>query len=244
MRQNKMKAKIRAGQAAFGCALGFPAPEIVEMLGLLGFDWVLIDCEHGSMNEESAEAMIVSATLHDITPIVRVPVNRPEVILRYMDRGAMGVQVPHVNTKEQATAAVQAVKYYPLGSRGMGAGRPAEWGITGSRGEYLDWANRETLVCVQIEEAEAVKNLGEILTVPEVDVFFVGPADLSQSLGYPGQQSHPVVQETVDRCLAQIKAAGKVSGGGGVTYWLVWARGCNTSTSIFLPSLSKEVVRS
>ncbi|MBI2872098.1 MAG: 4-hydroxy-2-oxovalerate aldolase [Chloroflexi bacterium] len=211
MRKNKTKAKLQAGEVAYGINVGIYTPEMVEVLGYIGFDWVFIDAEHGPPNEQSAEDLIRAAELADTTPIVRVPVNRPEVILRFMERGAAGVVVPHVNTAADARAAVEAVKYGPEGHRGMGGLRPSQYGLRGSRAEYLAEANRETMVVVLLEEQEAINNLPDILQVKGVDVFMVGPGDLSQSMGFPGQMNHPKVRETVDHAIAQIVKAGKVA---------------------------------
>jgi 4-hydroxy-2-oxoheptanedioate aldolase len=214
MHPNKMKAKIKAGEPVFGVSVMFPSPQVVEMIGELGFDWVLIDCEHGSMSPESAELMCLAAERRGMTPIVRPESQRPEVLMRYLDRGAMGLQVPHVNTKEEATAVVRAMKYHPLGDRGLARGqRSTGFGITGgSIASYTEWSNNETLVCVQIEEKEGLDNLGDILTTEGVDVYFIGPTDLSQSLGFPGQRDHPVVKQAVEGAFKKIHAAGKASG--------------------------------
>lgn len=128
----------------------------------------------------------------------------------------MGVQVPHVNSAQDARRAVEAVKYHPHGIRGLAAGsRPANYGFGISMSDYVVEANEETLVCVQLEEAEAIKNIDEILQVDGVDVFFVGPSDLSQSLGYPGRSDVPEVREVINSTFARIKSAAKVSGSAG-----------------------------
>ncbi len=216
MTKNKMKEKLRSGQPAFGCSVMFPSPQIVEMIGKLGFDWVLMDCEHGSISPESVELMAMAAELSGITPIARPWTNSPEAILRVMDRGAMGVQVPHVNTAADARRAVAAVKYHPIGQRGLAAGtRPANYGFGLPTTDYIQVANRETLVCVQLEEKEALHNLDEILQVEHVDVFFVGPSDLSQSMGYPGRSDVSEVQAAMDKAFAAIVAEGKVPGSAG-----------------------------
>ena len=215
-RKNRLKEKLLAGEPAFGVSVMFPSPQIVEMVGKLGFDWVLIDCEHGSTSSESVEMMAMAAELTGITPIARPLSNTTEEILKVMDRGAMGVQVPHVNSAEDARRAVEAVKYHPQGVRGLAAGsRPANYGFGISMSDYVVEANRETLVCIQLEEAEAIRNLDEILKVEGVDVFFVGPSDLSQSLGYPGRSDVPEVREVINSTFAGIKSAGKVSGSAG-----------------------------
>ena len=216
MKPNRMKRKLLAGKPAFGVSVMFPSPHIVDIVGRLGFDWVLIDCEHGSIGIESVELMVMAAETAGVTPIARPPVNSFEAIGQLMDRGVMGVQVPHVNTADDARRAVEAVKYHPLGERGLAAGvRSASYGYGMSMSEYAEHANNETLVCVQLEEAEAVRNVDEIVQVPGVDVFFVGPSDLSQSLGYPGRPDAPEVRQAMDTVFATITAAGKISGSAG-----------------------------
>ena len=216
MTPNQMKRKLLSGQPAFGVSVMFPSPHIVDIVGRLGFDWVLIDCEHGSISLESVELMVMAAESAGVTPIARPPVNSFEAIGQLMDRGVMGVQVPHVNTAEDARRAVESVKYHPLGERGLAAGvRAASYGYGISMSEYAELSNRETLVCVQIEEAEAVRNVDEIVQVEDVDVFFVGPSDLSQSFGYPGRPDTPVVREAMDGVFATVAATGKVSGSAG-----------------------------
>ena len=218
MLHNNMKRKLLANEPLFGVSIMFPSPHIIDIVGRLGFDWVLIDCEHGSIGIESVELMVMAAETAGVTPIARPLTNSSEAIGQLMDRGVMGVQVPHVNTADDARKAVQAVKYYPLGERGLAAGvRSASYGHGMSMSEYAEHANNETLVCVQIEEADAVRNIHEIVQVPGVDVFFVGPSDLSQSLGYPGRPDAPEVRQAMDTVFATIAAAGKISGSAGNT---------------------------
>ncbi len=211
--KNRMKEKLLSGHSALGVSVMFPSPQIVEMVGHLGFDWVLLDCEHGSLSLESVEIMAMAAGAAGITPIARPSISTPEAIIQVMDRGALGVQVPHVNTATEARRAVEAVKFHPLGARGLAAGtRPARYGLGLSTAEYIQEANRETLVCVQLEEQVALDNLPEILGVDGVDVLFVGPSDLSQSLGFPGQSDVPKVRGAMERAFAAIIGAGKVAG--------------------------------
>jgi 4-hydroxy-2-oxoheptanedioate aldolase len=216
MHKNRMKDKLLSGQPAFGVSVMIPSPQIVEMIGKLGFDWVMIDCEHGTNTLESVELMIMAAEASGITPIVRPKTKDPDDILKVMDRGAMGVQVPHVNTAADAQRVVESVKYHPLGKRGLAAGtRPADYGYGLSMDEYVEQANRETLVCVQLEEVEALGNIDEILAVEGIDVFFVGPSDLSQSMGYPGRANAPEVQDAIAGAFAASVAAGKIPGSAG-----------------------------
>jgi 4-hydroxy-2-oxoheptanedioate aldolase len=209
MRTNTLKQKLRDGKPVFGAMITFPSPPIVEMLGHLGYDWVLIDNEHGSITIDTAEDMIRAGELTGVAPIVRPVANRADVISPFLDRGAWGVQVPHVNTREEAEAAVAACKYYPDGTRGIfSGGRPAQYGIGGSTQDYVTQANANTLVCLMLEEVEAIDNIPEIVKVKGVDVLFIGSGDLSQSMGYPGQQTHPEVQALMEKGVKQIREAG------------------------------------
>ena len=213
MQTNTLKQKLRAGKAAFGAMITFPSPPIVEMLGYMGFDWVLIDNEHGSITVESSEDMIRAGELTGVAPIVRPVANKPECIAPFLDRGAWGVQVPHVNTRAEAEAAVSACKYFPDGQRGIySRGRPARYGIGTATPQYVQAANEQTLVCLMLEEVEAVHNIDEIVQVKGIDVLFIGSGDLSQSMGYPGQQTHPEVQALMEDGVARIRKAGIVAG--------------------------------
>ena len=213
MRENTLKQKLGAGKAVFGTMITFPSPPVVEMLGCLGYDWILIDNEHGSITVDNSEDMIRAAELTGIAPIVRPIGNELEFICPFLDRGAWGVQVPHVNTAEEARHAVEAVKYYPLGTRGIfSRSRPAGYGFSGSTADYAEEANKNTLVCIMLEEMEAIDNLESIVQVEEVDVFFIGSGDLSQSMGYIGQQTHPEVQAAMERGVEIIRNAGRIAG--------------------------------
>ena len=142
MRENTLKQRLYAGQAAFGVMCTFPSPPVVEMLGYLGFDWILLDNEHVSITVDTAEACIAAAELTGMAPIVRPVGNRPEIIAPFLDRGAWGVQVPHVNTAEEARAAVDAVKYGPEGHRGIFSG--ADPPTTASRAPPLTTRRKPT----------------------------------------------------------------------------------------------------
>src|SRR2546430_2598535 len=213
MRENTLKQQRYAGKAAFGVMCTFPSPPVVEVLGYLGFDWILLDNEHGSIPVDTAEGCIAAAELSGMAPIVRPVGNKPEIIAPFLDRGAWVVQVPHVNTADEARAAVDAVKYGPEGHRGIfSGGRPALYGLQGTTGDYAKEANRQTLVCLMLEEVEAIENLSELVTVPGVDVYFIGSGDLSQSMGYTGQPTHPDVQHMMERAVKTITGAGRIAG--------------------------------
>ncbi len=212
MRPNELKRRLQAGDVAIGCFVGFPSAEVVELCGYVGFDFVMIDAEHGPITTESAYHMILAAEVAGTTPLVRVPQNVPQVILRHMDIGPAGVMVPQVNSAEEARAVVEAVKYHPHGRRGLAGVRAAGYGVRQTLREYTEAANRETLVIVQIENVRAVERVAEIAAVPGVDVLFVGPSDLAHSMGYPGQMDHPEVQATIDRIVAAARESGATLG--------------------------------
>lgn len=208
-----MKSKLLAGRPALGCSIMIPSPQMVEMVAHAGFDWVLIDLEHGTIGLESAELMIMAAEASGITPIARPRSNRHEDIASVMDRGARGVQVPHVNSAADARRAVAAVKFGPGDNRGLAAGtRPDRYGLGGSMTDFVHYSNEQSLVCVQLEHEAAIAAVDEILAVDGVDVFFIGPSDLSQSMGYPGNPGAATVKTTIEATLHRIVTAGKIPG--------------------------------
>ena len=213
MKRNLMKEKLRAGKPVYGVSVMIPSPQIVEMIAAAGFDWVLLDCEHGTITLESVELMAMAAEASGITAIAR-PVSRSaEHILQVLDRGVMGVQVPHVNTAADAREVVAAVKFHPLGKRSIAAGtRAAVYDSHGSLADYVKAANDATLIAVQIEDKEAVDNIDELLKVDDIDVFFVGPSDLSQSMGFPGDPKAPSVAQAIDSSFRKMLAAGRTPG--------------------------------
>ena len=208
MRHNHAKAKLAAGRPVSVVAPSFTSAGLVELLGRLGFDAIFIDCEHGPAGWDEVENMVRAAELTDVTPIIRVQSNDPSTITRALDRGAGGVQVPHINTREQAEAAVRAAKFAPLGHRGYAGGRSA----FGVKGNFTAHANDETMVVAMLEEVEALKNLDSILSVDHIDAFFIAPGDLSQSMGYPGQLDHPDVQAAIIDAVRRTRAAGRAPG--------------------------------
>ena len=213
MRSNRMKELIRSGRPALGCSLMFPSPQLVEMLGHAGFDWVLLDCEHGSLSGADVEVMAMAADAVGITAIARPRSNSAADIQSVLDRGVAGVQIPHIDTADDAVHAVAAVKFGPGAGRGLAAGtRPDRWGLGAKMPDFVEQANAQSLVCVQLESATAIDNAREILAVPGIDVFFIGPSDLSQSMGHPGNPKAPSVARAITDTLALIRAAGQTPG--------------------------------
>ena len=213
MRTNAMKAKLTAGETVLGCSLMIGSPPLVEMLAYAGFDWVLLDCEHGSLSLADVEVMAMAADAAGITAIARPHSNAAADIQSVMDRGVAGVQVPHINSAHDARAAVAAVKFGPGAGRGLAAGtRPDRWGLGGKMSDFTARSNAESLVCVQIEHHEAIANIDEILAVDGIDVTFIGPSDLSQSMGHPGDPKAPAVATAIASTLAKIRASTKIAG--------------------------------
>jgi 4-hydroxy-2-oxoheptanedioate aldolase len=213
MKPNRMKQLIAEGKPAFGASVMFPSPQLVEMLGHAGFDWVLIDCEHGSIGPADVEVMAMAADAVGITPIARPRSNETADIQSVMDRGVQGVQVPHVNTAEDARRVVSAVKFGPGAGRGLAAGtRPDRWGLGARMADFTAQANAQSLIAVQIEHEAALPHVDDILKVDGIDVFFIGPSDLSQSMGYPGNPKAPPVAAAIAEALERIRKAGKAPG--------------------------------
>jgi 4-hydroxy-2-oxoheptanedioate aldolase len=207
---NLVKERLEKHLPAMGVALPFAAPQLVELVGYAGFHWVLIDCEHGPMNLETVETMIRAAERAGITPVVRPDRNEPETILHYLDMGAQGIYVPKVESRAEAEAAAQSARYFPQGSRGLAQyARWARAGVDGPLPELMKRANETILVFALIESVRGVENIDEIARTPGIDVIAVGPADLSQSMGFPGEIAHPEVLKAVEHVLTRAIQAGK-----------------------------------
>jgi 4-hydroxy-2-oxoheptanedioate aldolase len=184
MRTNHVKAKLKRGEVSPGAWLSLGSVANTRLMSRIGFDWLLIDMEHSAQNPELMAAMVATiADSPNCAPIVRVPTNSVEWFKWALDAGAWGVIVPMVNTREEAERAVSWAKYPPVGTRSIG-GVFAQYGFgTTSRAEYAAAVNDEIMVVIQIESPKALQNLDEILSVPGIDVAFIGPNDLHALLG-------------------------------------------------------------
>lgn len=211
MFHNTLKEKLRNGEAAVGIFAVMNSPDVMEILGLAGFDFAIIDCEHGPMGPESALTLIRAAERRGLTPIVRIPNTLESTVLHFLDIGAHGLQVPQVNSTEMAAALVRHAKYYPVGRRGVAFMRSSDYGMTAPE-QYFSKANEETLIVVHCENIEGLENLEEICKIPEIDVIFVGPYDMSQSLGLTGQVDHERVEAAVQKALEITRRHGKLCG--------------------------------
>src|SRR5579884_2697686 len=201
-----IKRRLRDGKAV-SVLSGHHNTDMIDYLGQFGPDGIWIECEHGPVTWEQIGDMSRACDLWNMASIVRVNANEPWLITRTLDRGASGIVVPHVSTKAEALKVVESAKFGPIGLRGMFGSRRS-YGVA----DYYQKANDETLVVVLIEEMEAIQNLAEILTVDHIDVFFVAPSDLAQTMGYTGQPNHPEVRAVIDRAMKQIAGAGRTPG--------------------------------
>jgi len=212
MLNNSLKAKLAAGQTVVGSFVYVPSPMLTELVGLTGFDFVVIDMEHGPVDIGTASDMVRAAEWAGVTPIIRVTHNSPHLILRALDIGALGLHVPDISQPEDARAAVDSVKYGPRGHRGLANVRAAGYGLSGSLPEYAAAANEQTILIAHIEDARAVENLDALLKVDGIDVYYLGPVDMSNSLGIPGQTKDARVVQLVEGSIQRIAAAGKTAG--------------------------------
>jgi 4-hydroxy-2-oxoheptanedioate aldolase len=216
MRLNPLRQKIAAGQAVIGPLLQEvpDSLELVEFLGCAGFDFVIIDGEHGGVHTERARDVARAADAAGICALARVPDADPVRILSFLDSGIMGIVLAHCNTAEDAEALVQATKYPPRGIRGAAGGsRAARYGYGGPAREHLEVADRETICLGLIEEQRAVDQVQAMLKVDGFDGCFLGAGDMSLSMGrefYGHSPSHPEVQRLIDRVRDETLAAGKL----------------------------------
>ena len=212
MKKNYLKKALQDGKIVFGPFLKFTDPTVVEIMGFAGFNFVIIDEEHGPIFMESAQNMIRAAESVNITPIIRVGNNDEVLILRALDIGAQGIEIPQVNSKSDAVRAVKSVKYSPQGERGVCRYVRAANYSSMDKFKYFKYANEETMIIAHIEGVEGINNLDEILLVPGIDVIFIGPYDLSQSLGITGEVNHPLVtgkmKEVILKCKENKVAVG------------------------------------
>ncbi|HTP32298.1 MAG TPA: aldolase/citrate lyase family protein [Candidatus Acidoferrales bacterium] len=213
MRPNLTRERLAKGEIVYGCGLQvYRAPEIVRCFATAGFDYVFIDQEHGSFNLETVHDMIIASKTCGITPIVRVGELQYTLCARLLDQGAQGVILPRVEEPKALEDALSWFRFPPMGKRGFGINPTMIEYESRTMPEIIAHQNRETLAVVQMETVRAVEAADELLSLPGLDVIMVGPADLSVSLGVPGQFDHPKMIETVERIIAACDRHGVVPG--------------------------------
>lgn len=212
IRENKIKDGLKEGKSYVGTFVKLTDASSVEIIAMCGFDFFIIDCEHTHFSKETMVSLLRASDISGITPIVRVRENDRAQILHALDSGGMGVMVPETSTKEDVEKVVENAFYFPKGKRGFTpSNRAAGYGFLNGA-EYAARANENIMTIIYAETAESLDNLDEMLAVPNVDVMWIGPMDLSQALGVIGQPKHPKVLEAVDTIIGKCKKAGVAVG--------------------------------
>jgi 4-hydroxy-2-oxoheptanedioate aldolase len=208
---NTFKQALRAGQPQIGLWVSLAEAYVAELLAGSGFDWMLLDGEHGPNDVRSILSQLQAVAPYPVAPVVRPVIGETALIKQYLDLGAQTLLIPMVETPEQAAQLVRATRYPPEGVRGVGAAvaRASRWNLYT---DYLQKADDEICLLVQVETASAAARLKEIAAVPGVDGVFFGPADLSASMGHRGNPGHPEVQKVIEEGIAAVRAAGKAAG--------------------------------
>ena len=209
MRVNNIVTKMNAGEMAYGANLSFPSTTLIELSGRAGFDFVTFDSEHGPFTVDLLDDLCRVADMAGLTPMARVPDIEHPTILRFLDRGIMGVTGPHIIDGDRAQKLADACRYTPRGKRSFGSGRGAYFGDFESGPEYMAHTNDNILVIAQLEDIQVLDHLDEILSVEGIDLFTSGAQDIAQSMGLPGQPNHPRVKEFEAQVRDAVHAAGR-----------------------------------
>ncbi len=209
--RNRLLAKLQSGKPQYGLWLGIPDTSIAEMMAGAGFDWLVIDHEHGPYELRDVMHHLQAMAPYDVAPLVRPVDANPGLLKKLCDIGVQSFLLPMVDTAEQAAAVVDAVNYPPEGSRGLGTSmaRAARWNTVP---DYVRDANREMCIIVQAETVAALENLDAIARTDGIDGVFFGPSDLSASMGHVGNAAHPDVIKAISDGIATVRAAGKYAG--------------------------------
>lgn len=212
MKMTTLKKRMLAGETVYGIFINSGSTIAVEAAGAAGFDFVMIDSEHGPTAPLENRDLICAAECRDTVPLVRIPNGNYDSVLKTLDVGAHGIMVPQVNSAEMAVAIADAARYSPEGNRGVATSRAGDYGFVQPMTEYFRMANERNMVIVQCENIKALPHLDEICQVPGVDMVFVGPYDLSSSMGQIGKVDYASIKDVVDRVLECTKAHGKLAG--------------------------------
>lgn len=209
--KNSFKQALKNGDRQIGCWSSFAEAIATEIMGTAGFDWLVIDGEHAPNDIRSIRDQLMALAASPSHPVVRVPVGETALIKMVLDIGAQNILVPMVESADQTRELVRACRYPPEGLRGVGAGAARATGY-GSVADYIQTADAQICLLVQVENRAGMAELDDILAVDGVDGVFIGPADLSTDMGYQGNSAAPEVQVAIADAIARIKAAGKAPG--------------------------------
>jgi 2-keto-3-deoxy-L-rhamnonate aldolase RhmA len=208
--ENKMRNSLLKNELTVGTWIQIGHPAVVEILAHMGYDWICVDLEHGSIDIETLTDLFRAIEANDVVPIARLPLNDPIWIRRSLDAGAMGLIIPMVNSAQEIEATIRSAKYPPQGERGYGYSRANWYGMDFE--DYIATANETIAIIAQIEHKDGIENIDSILQVPDLDGVFIGPLDLSGSYGKVGQLACPEMQEALQRYLESCKKYNKCAG--------------------------------
>ena len=209
LRVNNVVANMARGNISYGLNLSFPSTTLIELAGRVGFEFVTFDSEHGPFTVDILDDLCRIADMAGLTPMARVPDIEHPTILRFLDRGIMGITGPHIVNAERAQQLADACRYVPRGLRSFGSGRGAYFGDVESLPAYMESANDNILVIAQLEDVQVLDNIADILAVDGIDLYASGAQDIAQSLGLPGQPNHPDVLDFEAQVRDAVHAAGK-----------------------------------
>ena len=212
MTKNNLKSRLLNGETVYGPFCKLQDPSVVEIAALADFDFVILDMEHGPLSVETVQNISRAAKAQNLEVVVRVTENNPANILRVLDVGVHSIQVPQVSTKEDAQEVVKSCYFHPQGERGMCRYVRAADYTNKEKQTYFSSAESNTLTIVHIEGLAGIENLAEIISINGIDVIFLGPYDLSQSCGVPGEVHHPLVVSKMQEAVALAKAKNKIIG--------------------------------
>ena len=213
IQENRTKLKLKAGQPAYGVLSTSDDPQLAELFGLAGFDYYMLDAEHGLLDPVQVVNVIRACELTNMTPLVRIGPKDPKLVLPYLDAGMMGVMMPGLETVEEIKMLIDAVKYPPLGKRGMGITRASRYIAVGNEAvDFINFSNEQIIVIPQFEDATLLDHFEKMISQPGVDAVVVGPRDLSLNMGFLDGPNHPEVQEMIDNVVAICKRTGVAAG--------------------------------
>lgn len=198
-----LKNKLKNNELTLGSWITIGHPSVIEIMGSAGFEWLVIDMEHTSIDLTMAHILIATIQANNMKALVRVSKNEEVIIKRILDMGADGIIVPMIKSRQEAQEAINYAKYPPIGKRGVGLFRAQKYGL--GFNDYKQWVNDELVVIAQIEHIEAVNNIEEIITTDGIDGIIIGPYDLSGSMGYPGEYHREDVKNAIAKVLQVCK---------------------------------------
>ena len=213
IQENRTKLKLKAGEPAYGVISTSDDAQLAELFGLAGFDYYMLDAEHGLIDPLQAVNVVRACEAVQMTPLIRIGPKDPKLVLQYLDAGMLGVMMPGLESMDDVKMLIDAVKYPPLGRRGMGLTRASGYVAVGNAAaEYINFSNEHTMVIPQFEDPALIDRFEEMISLPGVDAVIIGPRDLSLNMGFPDGPNHPEVQAMIDRVVAICRKANVAPG--------------------------------